>query len=121
MAVGKRVRGGVDRGVRGGKWCQGAAWPNFRITPPPPVTFTATLPGTHPSRAREARTLQHCRLGAPILSPGQGRGDWLVQLRHFVGERVDQLVDARGAPPVDQIVHVLLLRGVLVLLLLLPG
>ena len=24
-----------------------------------------------------------------------------MQLRHFVGERVDQLVDARGAPPVD--------------------
>jgi hypothetical protein len=44
-----------------------------------------------------------------------------VQLRHFVGEGVDKLVDARGAPPVDQVVHVLLLRGVLVLLLILRG
>ena len=111
------MRGGV-RG--GGERVYGVGVKRGQL-PYTPITFTATLPGTNPSRAREARTLQHCRLGAPILGPGQGRGAWLVQLRHFVGERVDQLVDARGAPPVDQVVHVLLLRGVLVLLLILRG
>ena len=39
----------------------------------------------------------------------------------LLGERVNEVVDARGAAPVDEVVHVLLLRGVLLLLVLLCG